>query len=56
MREFLNQGGYAGFVWASYGMALVLLVGEVVGLRRQQRTILSRLGRLFRLRAPGGHS
>ncbi len=56
MMEFLNQGGYAGFVWASYGMALVLLVGEVVGLRRQQRTILSRLGRLFRLRAPGGHS
>ncbi|MGE5153135.1 MAG: heme exporter protein CcmD [Bdellovibrio bacteriovorus] len=55
MMEFLNQGGYAGFVWGSYGMALALLVAEVVGLRRQRRTILSRLGRLFRLRAPGGN-
>ncbi len=52
--EFLSQGGYAGFVWGSYGMALVLLVGEVVGLRRQRRTILARLGRLLRLRASGG--
>ena len=55
MMEFLSQGGYAGFVWGSYGMALALLVGEVVGLRRQRRTILARLGRLFRLRAPGGN-
>jgi heme exporter protein D len=52
MMEFLNQGGYAGFVWGSYGMALALLVGEVVGLRRQRRTILTQLGRLFR--SPGG--
>jgi heme exporter protein D len=54
MMEFLNQGGYALFVWGSYGMALVLFVGEVVGLRRQQRTILARLGRLIRLGATGG--
>jgi len=46
--EFLNQGGYALFVWSSYGMALVLLVGEVVVLRRQQRTILAQLGRWIR--------
>lgn len=54
MMEFFNQGGYALFVWSSYGMALVLLVGEVIGLRRQRRTILARLGRLFRLNAGGG--
>jgi heme exporter protein D len=52
--EFLSQGGYAGFVWGSYAMALVLLVGEVVGLRHQRRTILARLGRLLRLRGSGG--
>ena len=51
---FLSQGGYAWFVWGAYGMALVLLVGEVIGLRRQRRTILARLGRLLRLRTPGG--
>ena len=55
MMEFLSQGGYAGFVWGSYWMALALLVVEVVGLRRQRRTILARLGRLIRLRAPGGN-
>jgi heme exporter protein D len=54
MMEFFNQGGYAVFVWGSYGMALALLVGEVVGLRRQRRTNLARLGRLFRLTAGGG--
>ena len=54
MSNFLSQGGYAWFVWGSYGMALLLLMGEVVGLRRQRRTILARLGRLLRLRtAPG---
>lgn len=54
MMEFLNQGGYALFVWGAYGMALALLIGEVVSLRRQRRTILIRLGRLLRLSAAGG--
>lgn len=58
--EFIAQGGYGGYVWSAYGMALVLLVVEVVGLRRQYRTILTRLGRLLRLRKvqdnPGGNS
>lgn len=54
MSEFLAQGGYAFFVWGSYGMFLALIVAEVVGLRRQRRTILARLGRLLRLRADGG--
>ncbi|MCU0834728.1 MAG: heme exporter protein CcmD [Chromatiaceae bacterium] len=56
MMEFLSQGGYAYFVWASYGAALVLLVGEMVQLRRTHRTILTRLGRLLRMRPRGGDS
>jgi hypothetical protein len=35
-------------------LALVLLVAEVIGLRRQRRTILTRLGRLLWLRDSGG--
>lgn len=54
MMEFLNQGGYSLFVWGAYGMALVLLVGEVAVLHRQRRTILARLGRLMRLGAQRG--
>ena len=54
MSEFLSQGGYAFFVWSSYGMTLVLMVAEIVALRRRERTIFVRLGRLMRMRTRGG--
>ncbi|MCF7984215.1 MAG: heme exporter protein CcmD [Thiohalocapsa sp.] len=50
MMEFLRQGGYAFFVWSAFGMTFLLLVAEVVQLRLSRRTILSRMGRLARLR------
>jgi len=55
MSEFVNQGGYAWYVWGAYGVCLVLLVAEVLVLRKERRTILARLGRLLRLRASGGN-
>jgi len=51
MADFFAQGGYAFYVWSSYGMALLLLIIELVQLRSQHRTILTRLGRLMRMRA-----
>ncbi len=48
--EFFSQGGYGFYVWSSYGMALVLLVTEIIQLRRQRSTILARIGRLIRMR------
>ena len=54
MSDFLSQGGYAFFVWSSYGMTLVLMVAEIVALRRRERTIFARLGRLMRMRTRGG--
>jgi heme exporter protein D len=50
LMQFLAQGGFAGYVWSAYGMTLALLVLETVGLRRQRRTILTRISRLLRLR------
>ena len=50
MMEFLAQGGYAFYVWSCYGMAALLLVAEIVLLRRRHRTILAQLGRLVRMR------
>lgn len=50
MSAFFSQGGYAFFVWSSYGMGLALLTAEVLLLCRERRTILQRLGRLARLR------
>ncbi len=56
MTEFLSQGGYALFVWGSYGMAAVLMAAEVLVLIKQSRTISARIGRLIRMRADGEHS
>lgn len=49
MMEFLAQGGYAFYIWSCYGLAVVLLAGEIVALRRRRRTILAQLGRLRRM-------
>lgn len=49
MSAFFSQGGYGAYIWVSYGLTLILLVGEVWLLRHQRRTILSRLGRMLRL-------
>jgi heme exporter protein D len=56
MMEFLRQGGYAFYVWSAFGMTFVLLIAEVLSLRHSRRTILSRIGRLVRLRDSGGRS
>ena len=55
MSDFFSQGGYALFVWGSYGMGLLLIGAEVILLMKQRRTILARIGRLIRMRAEGEH-
>jgi heme exporter protein D len=51
MNEFLRQGGFAFFVWGAFGMTFLLLSAEILLLRQSRRTILTRVGRLARLRA-----
>ena len=43
-REFFHMGGYALYVWGSYGMVLVVLAAEVSALRRRARTLKQALG------------
>jgi len=50
MSELISQGGYGLYVWSAYGLTLILLIAEVLQLRRRRRTIFSRLGRLMRMR------
>jgi len=52
MMDFINQGGYAGYVWGAFGMTFGLLLVEILQLRASRKTMLTRLGRLLRLRAP----
>lgn len=48
--NFFSMGGYATFVWSSYGIALVLLVINIVLPLRHERALRARLSR----RRPGG--
>lgn len=34
MREFLDMGGYAAFVWPAYAVTLAVVVANIVGARR----------------------
>lgn len=34
MNEFLNMGGYAAYVWPSYGLTLTVIILNVVWARR----------------------
>jgi len=50
MQEFFAMGGYAFYVWGSFGVTAVLMVLEVVLLRQRKRQLVRRLGRSLRTR------
>jgi heme exporter protein D len=41
--NFLAMGGYAFFVWGSYGVTLAVIAGEILALRSRRRAALSQL-------------
>ena len=48
--NFFAMGGYAFYVWGSYGVTALFLVLETVLLLLRKRTITQRLGRRIRMR------
>jgi heme exporter protein D len=40
MNEFLAMGGYAFYVWGSYGMAAAIVVAEILAVRARRRRAL----------------
>lgn len=46
MIEFLKMGGYAGYVWSSYGIVAVVLLLNVISSWRRYKNILRRLKRI----------
>jgi heme exporter protein D len=48
--NFFSMGGYALYVWGSYGVVVGLLVTEVVLLVMRRRNILNQLGLMARER------
>ena len=47
--EFFAMGGYAFYVWGSYGVTALFMVIEVILVFRNKRTILQRLARMVRM-------
>lgn len=45
MQEFFAMGGYAFYVWGSFGLTAVFMIVEPLLLRRRQRQWLLRMGR-----------
>ncbi|HKJ87013.1 MAG TPA: heme exporter protein CcmD [Gammaproteobacteria bacterium] len=48
LHEFLYMGGYAAFVWPAYGLALVVLVVNLVVPHRRERQTLRQIARQHR--------
>ncbi len=49
MIEFLNMGGYAAYVWPSFGVTALLMVAEPLLLGRRRAEVLRRIRRLMRM-------
>jgi heme exporter protein D len=48
MQEFFHMGGYAFYIWTSYGLALIILLLNVIVPIKQEKHILQNLARKFK--------
>jgi len=46
--EFFYMGGYAVFVWASYGLALLIVIINIVQPKIQRKQIIARIKRAIK--------
>ncbi len=55
MIEFFEMGGYALYVWGSFGATALLMLLEPLLVRNQRRALLQRISRLVRMKAVEKH-
>jgi heme exporter protein D len=48
MKEFFYMGGYAFYVWTTYGLALIILVANLIIPFNHERALLRTLARKSR--------
>lgn len=48
MSEFFHMGGYAFFVWTSYGLAAIILLANIILPLQRKKEILGNLKRRLR--------
>ena len=49
--EFFDMGGYAFFVWTSYGLTLLVLVANIVSPILQRKKVISQIKRAIKREA-----
>jgi len=47
--EFFAMGGYAFYVWGSYGVTALFIIIEIIVLRHRHTSIRRRLARIARM-------
>lgn len=50
MAEFFHMGGYALYVWGSFGATAALMIAEPLLIARRRRLALQRAARLVRVK------
>jgi len=46
MKEFFAMGGYAFFVWTSYGIVAAVMIGNVLAAKMKRKRIIKELQEL----------
>ncbi len=46
--EFFNMGGYAFYVWTSYGLTFIVVVANIVSPILQRRKVIARIRRTLK--------
>lgn len=49
MAEFFHMGGYAFYVWGSYGVTALFMTIEVILVLRNKKTVMQRIARMVRM-------
>ena len=55
MAEFLNMGGYALYVWGSFGATALVMIAEPILLSRRRKAALQSVARLQRMNQESGY-
>ncbi len=51
-QTFFDMGGYALYVWGSFGVSAVLMIAEPILLRGRHKAVIKRVARIARMNAP----
>lgn len=55
MTEFFDMGGYALYVWGSFGATALLMIAEPILLSRRRKAAIQSVARLQRMNQESGY-